>query len=34
VIDHVQRLKHGGANTTANKQWPTEGAAKIKDRTE
>jgi hypothetical protein len=34
VIDHVQPLKRGGADTPANMQWQTEGAAKIKDRTE
>ena len=34
VIDHVQPLKRGGADTAANMQWQTEGAAKLKDRTE
>jgi hypothetical protein len=34
VIDHVQPLKRGGADTPANMQWQTEGAAKAKDRTE
>ena len=34
VIDHVQPLKRGGADTPANMQWQTEGAAKLKDRTE
>ena len=34
VIDHVQPLQRGGADTPANMQWQTEGAAKIKDRTE
>jgi hypothetical protein len=34
VIDHVKPLKRGGADTPANMQWQTEGAAKSKDRTE
>jgi tetrahydromethanopterin S-methyltransferase subunit E len=34
VIDHVQPLKRGGADTPANMEWQSEGAAKIKDRTE
>ena len=34
VIDHVKPLKRGGADTPANMQWQTEGAAKLKDRTE
>ena len=34
VIDHAKPLKRGGADTPANMQWQTEGAAKIKDRTE
>jgi hypothetical protein len=34
VIDHVQPLKRGGADTPANMQWQIEGAAKQKDRTE
>jgi len=34
VIDHVQALKHGGADAPLNMQWQTAEAAKIKDRTE
>jgi hypothetical protein len=34
VIDHVQALKHGGADTPANMQWQTTGAAKAKDKVE
>jgi hypothetical protein len=34
VIDHMQPLKRGGADTPANMQWQTEGAARLKDRTE
>jgi len=34
VIDHVQSLKHGGADTPSNMQWQTVAAAKAKDRTE
>ena len=34
VIDHVQPLKRGGADAAANMQWQTEGAARLKDRTE
>lgn len=34
VIDHVQPLKRGGADTPSNMQWQNEGAAKLKDRTE
>ena len=34
VIDHVQPLKRGGADTAANMQWQTKGAARLKDRTE
>ena len=34
VIDHVQALKSGGADTAANMQWQTREAAKAKDRVE
>jgi hypothetical protein len=34
VIDHVQALKSGGADTAANMQWQTRAAAKAKDRVE
>jgi hypothetical protein len=34
VIDHVQALKHGGADTPSNMQWQTVADAKAKDRTE
>jgi hypothetical protein len=34
VVDHVQALKHGGADDPGNMQWQTREAAKIKDRTE
>jgi hypothetical protein len=34
VIDHIQPLKHGGADTPANMQWQSKDAAKIKDRME
>jgi hypothetical protein len=34
VIDHVQALKHGGADTPSNMQWQTVQAAKVKDKTE
>ena len=34
VIDHVMPLKRGGADSPENMQWQTEGAAKLKDRTE
>ena len=34
VIDHVQPLKRGGADSPSNMQWQTKEAAKIKDRTE
>jgi hypothetical protein len=34
VIDHVQALKHGGADRPNNMQWETVQQAKIKDRTE
>ena len=34
VIDHVQALKRGGADTPSNMQWQTKAAAKAKDRIE
>jgi hypothetical protein len=34
VIDHLQALKHGGADSPSNMQWQTTAAAKAKDRTE
>lgn len=34
VIDHVQPLKRGGADSPSNMQWQTKEAAKEKDRTE
>jgi hypothetical protein len=34
VIDHVQALKHGGADSPSNMQWQTVAAAKAKDRVE
>ena len=34
VIDHVQVLKRGGADSPSNMQWQTKEAAKQKDRTE
>jgi hypothetical protein len=34
VIDHVQALKHGGADAPSNMQWQTKAAAKAKDRVE
>ncbi len=34
VIDHVQALKHGGADAPANMQWQTKAAARQKDKTE
>jgi hypothetical protein len=34
VIDHVQALKHGGADTPSNMQWQTIEAAKAKDKIE
>ena len=34
VIDHVQALKHGGADAPSNMQWQTKEAAKQKDRWE
>lgn len=34
VIDHVQALKHGGADSPENMQWQTKAAARAKDRWE
>ena len=34
VIDHVQALKHGGADDPGNMQWQTKEAAKAKDKWE
>ena len=34
VIDHVQALKHGGADAPSNMQWQTKADAKAKDRWE
>jgi hypothetical protein len=34
VIDHVQALKHGGADAPGNMQWQTTQAAKAKDKWE
>src|SRR4029453_522228 len=34
VIDHVQALKHGGADAPSNMQWQTRAEAKAKDRVE
>ena len=34
VVDHVQALKHGGADAPANMQWQTKDAARAKDRVE
>jgi hypothetical protein len=34
VIDHVQALKHGGADAPSNMQWQTVAAAKAKDKVE
>jgi hypothetical protein len=34
VVDHVQALKHGGADDPSNMQWQTRAAAKAKDRWE
>jgi hypothetical protein len=34
VIDHVQALKHGGADSPGNMQWQTKAEAKAKDRVE
>jgi hypothetical protein len=34
MIDHIQALKHGGADSPDNMQWQTREAAKAKDRVE
>ena len=34
VVDHVEPLKRGGADSPENMQWQTKEAAKAKDRTE
>ena len=34
VIDHIQALKHGGADRPSNMQWETISAAKAKDSVE
>ena len=34
VVDHVQPLKRGGADSPANMQWQTTAAAKAKDKVE
>jgi hypothetical protein len=34
VIDHVQALKHGGADAPYNMQWQTNAEAKAKDKWE
>ena len=34
VIDHIQALKHGGADSPYNMQWQTRAAAKAKDKWE
>jgi hypothetical protein len=34
VIDHVQPLKRGGADSPSNMQWQTRAAAKAKGRVE
>jgi hypothetical protein len=34
VIDHVQALRHGGADSPSNMQWQTSSAAKAKDKVE
>jgi hypothetical protein len=34
VVDHVQALKHGGADAASNMQWQRRAAAKAKDRIE
>jgi len=33
-IDHVQALKHGGADSPSNMQWQTKQAARAKDKWE
>jgi hypothetical protein len=34
VVEHVQALKHGGADSPSNMQWQTKEAAKAKDKWE
>jgi len=34
VIDHIQPLACGGADTPSNMQWQTVAEAKAKDKTE
>jgi hypothetical protein len=34
VVDHVQALKHGGADSPSNMQWQTKAEAKAKDKWE
>lgn len=34
VIDHIQALKHGGADSPDNMQWQTTTEARAKDRWE
>jgi hypothetical protein len=34
VVDHVQALKHGGADDPGNMQWQTKSDAKAKDKWE
>ena len=34
VIDHIDPLKRGGADTPANMQWQTKSEAKAKDKWE
>lgn len=34
VIDHIQALKHGGADSPSNMQWQTKEAAQEKDKWE
>ena len=34
VVDHIQALKHGGADDPSNMQWQAREAAKAKDRWE
>jgi hypothetical protein len=34
IVDHIQALKHGGADDPSNMQWQTVEAAKAKDKWE
>jgi len=34
IVDHVQALKHGGADAPVNMQWQTRAEAKAKDKIE